>query len=212
MDPIETFEVDDKIVEIHYDEDPQNPRDGEFQDLCNMFICFHKRYQIGDKHDYKFQDYSGWDEMEKQIIKDLDPLEIRPLYLLDHSGISISDHSFGDPWDSGRIGFVLITKKSARETYMVKRISKKTREWAKKCLDDSISELNSYLRGECYGYVIKTKPTEENEEGEELDSCWGFIGDIKYVREEATNSAKVIKIPPKPQKENANQLQLAINT
>jgi len=212
MDPVETFEVDGKIVEIHIDEDPQNPRDKEYQDLCDMFICFHKRYQIGDKHDYKSEDYSGWDEMEKQIIKDLDPLEIRPLYLYDHSGITISSNPFSCPWDSGQIGFVLITKKSARETCMVKRISKKTREWAKKCLDGSIEELDSYLRGECYGYVIKTKPTDEDEEGEELESCWGFGGDIKYVREEATNLAKVIKIPPKPQKENANQLQLVLNT
>lgn len=212
MDPVETFEVDDKIVEIHVDDDPQNPRDKEYQDLCDMFILFHKRYNLGDKHDYKHENYSGWDEMERQIIKDLDPLEIRPLYMYEHSGITIADHPFSCPWDSGQIGFVLITKKSARETCMIKRISKKTREWAKKCLDASISEYDSYLRGECYGYVIRSKPEVEDEEGEELDSCWGFGGDIKYVREEATNAAKAITTKPKPEVENPNQLQLALNT
>lgn len=202
MNDVETFKVGDKTVRICYDEDPQNPRDPNTQDNCDLFICFHKRYNLGDKHDYKSENYNGWDEMEAQIIKDLDPLEIRPLYMLDHSGLTISDHDFNDRWDSGRIGFVLITKESAKETCMVKRISKKTREWATKCLDGSIKEYDDYLRGYCYGYII------EDEDGEQLDSCWGFIGEIDYVKEEATGVAK--DMPPTPKKEDPNQLQLAL--
>ena len=37
-----------------------------------------------------------------------------------------------------------------------------------------------YLRGECYGFII-----EKN--GEEIDSCWGFLGDLREVREDMKN-------------------------
>jgi len=37
-----------------------------------------------------------------------------------------------------------------------------------------VEEMDSYVRGEVYGYVI-----------DEEDSCWGFVGDIKYCIEEA---------------------------
>jgi len=202
MDAIETFNVDDKVVEIYQDEDPSNPRDSEYQDNCDMFICFHRRYNLGDKHNYRFEDYSGWDEMEDQIIKDLDPIEIRRLYLYDHSGLTIADHPFDCPWDSGQIGFALITKKSAREEYKVKRISPKIKKWAKEYLDATIKEYDNYLTGSVYGYIIK------DQDDNQLDSCWGFNGEIEYVKEEATNTAKDITIPPKPEPVNPDQLQL----
>jgi hypothetical protein len=199
MDAIETFKVDDKTVEIHIDDNPINPRDPQYQDNCDMFICFHKRYSLGDKHDYSSEHFNGWDDMEKQIVKDLDPLEIRRLYMLDHSGLTISSAPFDCPWDSGMIGFVLITKEQARKACMVKKITKKTKEWATKYLDATIKEYDSYLRGESYGYYIK------DADGEVLESCWGFGGDIDYVRETATETAKEIKVA---QKEDPNQLQL----
>ena len=40
---------------------------------------------------------------------------ILPLYLFDHSGISISTGSFHDPWDSGQVGFIYASKEKAKE-------------------------------------------------------------------------------------------------
>ena len=37
--------------------------------------------------------------------------------------------------------------------------------------ESMITEMNQYLEGDVWGYVI------EDEEGEQLDSCWGFYGD-----------------------------------
>jgi len=201
MEAIETFKVDDKTVEIHIDEDPSNPRDN---DNCDLFIMFHKRYNLGDEHDYKFVDYDGWDEMEAQIIKDHNPVEIRRIYMYDHSGITISDHTFSDPWDSGMIGFALISRKSALEVMNAKRVTKKIKEWAKKCLDSSIKTYDEYLQGEVYGYVIK------DEEGNDLESCWGFFG-LDYAKRVATETAKGIIVPPKPEVKDPNQLELALN-
>ena len=189
-----------KRLRSYQDEDPLNPRDTEWQDNCDLFILFHKRYNLGDKHDYKHQDYNSWDEMEKQIIKDHNPVDIRRIYMYDHSGLTIKDSPFDCPWDSGMIGFALISRTSALKEMNAKKVTKKVKGWAKTCLDSSINSYDNYLRGNCYGYVV------EDADGEELDSCWGFIGDIDYVRDEAKGAAAFCKSKPK---EDPNQLKLA---
>ncbi|MBQ1716696.1 MAG: hypothetical protein II025_02230, partial [Ruminococcus sp.] len=35
---------------------------------------------------------------------------VLPVYLLDHSGLSVSTHSFNDPWDSGQTGRTAATQ------------------------------------------------------------------------------------------------------
>ena len=183
MNEIKTFKVGNKTVKICLDEEPENPRTNDHSDTM---ICFHKRYSLGDKHDYKYEDYGGWEEFEKQLIKDFDPVEIRPLYMYDHSGLTISSSPFSCPWDSGKIGFILMGKKQARECYMTKRITKEIRERVNKYLNASIEEYDNYLRGSVYGYVI------EDENEEHVDSCWGFNGDLDYIEKEAKETAKAI--------------------
>ena len=202
MSAIETFMVDDKTVEIHVDENPMNPR--EDCDNADTFIFFHNRYNLANDTEYKWSDFNGWDEMEKQIVKDLEPVEIRRIYMYDHSGVTIADHPFSCPWDSGMIGFALISRKSALQEMNVKRVSKKVKEWVKKYLDATIQTYGQYLQGEVYGYIIK------DENDNELDSCWGFFG-MEYVKKEATEIAKKIIVPPKPQEKDPNQLELALN-
>ena len=123
--------------------------------------------------------------------------------MYDHSGITISSSPFSCSWDSGQIGFALITKKQALEACMVKTITKKTKKWAKKYLDASIKEYDSYLQGESYGYII------EDEDDNELESYWGFGGDIDYVEKEATEAAKAIKVSPKPEVKAPNQVEFS---
>lgn len=180
----QTIDRGDKIIEIHTDDDPTNPRNPDFQDHDDVMVCFTKRYNLGDKHDYKSDDYNSWAEMKAQIERDNDVAEILPLYLFDHSGITISTTDFNDRWDSGQIGFVFITKAKAKETHMVKRLSKKVMAQVHKNLLASVEEYDQYLRGDVYGFIIKSKETDE-----ELDSCWGFYGE-KYCIEEAESAAK----------------------
>ena len=213
MNEVETFEVDDKVVKIFHDEDAQNPRDGEFQDNIDKFICFHKRYNLGDKHDYKFENYNDWEELKAQLVKDFNPVEIRTLYLYDHSGITISDGDFGDRWDSGCVGFLLMSRKEVLKNWGGKKVTKALREKVSKFLDATLKEYDSFLRGEVYGYQIFGKDKDgEVDESEELGACWGFLGDIEYVKKEATGEAKAIKVPVKAEVENPNQLTLALDT
>jgi len=143
-----------------------NPRTDE--DNLSIMLCFHKRYNLGDQdHDYDERDYDSFSDMLAEIKKREDPLTILPLYLLDHSGCTISVGSFGDRWDSGMIGFVFVSKQRVREEYGVKRISKKIKSIVDSVIDAEVKIYDAYLKGEVYEYKLY--------DGKNLiDSSFGF--------------------------------------
>jgi hypothetical protein len=165
---MQTYKLtNNKTLEVTQDEYPNNPR---HDDNLSKMICFHGRYNLGDDHNYKHQDYSGWAEMEKAIIENEKPAIILPLYLYDHSGITISTTPFSCKWDSGQIGFIFISKEKLRNEFSIKRVTQKEIERATKILLAELETYDLYLRGEVYGYTLI------NENGEIEDSCFGFIG------------------------------------
>lgn len=137
-------------LEIEQDEYPLNPRT-EWDNVTTM-ICFHKRYNLGDEHDYNTNDFSGWDEMKKQIEYDYNVFSIKPLYLYDHSGITISTSPFSCGWDSGRIGFVFIEEKQWKT--MMGDDMDKSEERLERIIDGEVETYDTYLRGDVYQYKV----------------------------------------------------------
>lgn len=170
-------------VRIFRDENPENPRTG-WENMGTM-VCFHRNYILGDNHDYKSGDYNGWDELEKQIRKDNDVCVILPLYLYDHSGITMNTTGFSCRWDSGQVGFIYITKEKVRQEYGMKRISKEWKEKIESYLVGEVETYDEYLRGDVYGYeVVKVETCNMGcEHEEDISSCWGYYGDsgIEYA-------------------------------
>jgi hypothetical protein len=142
-------------------------------------ICFHNRYDLGDKHDYRSNDYNGWDELKEQIEKDHNVGVILPLYLYDHSGITISTSSFSCQWDSGQVGWTFCTKEEMDSNW-IELSGQDKEERSEVLLKGEVETYDQYLRGDVYGYrVFKV----ENGEEEELDSCWGFYGEQECMNE-----------------------------
>lgn len=156
-------------IEIIQDESPFSPRE---DDNLGTMICFHSGYNLGEKHDYNHQDYDGWDEMKDAIIRNEDVGVILPLYLYDHSGITMNTTGFSCHWDSGQVGWIFISKEKMRKEYSMKRVSKKLIERVKGYLEGEVKTYDQYLTGDVYGYRITNTETDE-----EVDSCWGFYGD-----------------------------------
>jgi hypothetical protein len=180
---MQTYKLaDNKTLEVTQDEYPNNPR---HDDNLSTMICFHNRYSLGDKHTYKHQDYSGWAEMEKAIIKNEKPAIILPLYLYDHSGITISTTPFSCKWDSGQVGFIFISKEKLRKAWDIKRITKHYRELELKILLAEVETYDLYLRGEVYGYTLI------NENGEIEDSCFGYYG-VESILDEFGINEKIV--------------------
>lgn len=177
MEAVKEFKTKDKLLKIFIDESPENPRTA--WDNLGTMVCFHKRYDLGDNHNYSSSDYDSWDEMEKAIIKQEDVAVILPLYLYDHSGITMNTTGFSCGWDSGQVGFIFVSRETLRKEYSVKRISNKIVEKATKLLIGEVETYDQYICGDVYGFKVFKVETCDNgcEHEEEIDSCWGFYGD-----------------------------------
>lgn len=166
-------------IEIHVDQYPLNPRT-EWDNLTTMAF-FHKRYDLGDRDvPFSSAQFNSWGEMEAYIEKELDALYL-PVYMYDHSGITISTKPFSCNWDSGQIGFVYVTKETIRKEFSCKRISKSLAKKVYDLMHGEVTIYDHYLSGDVYGYEIK------DDEGEVVDSCWGYFGEDEC--REAANEA-----------------------
>lgn len=201
MTPIETYEHDGCTINIMEDECVDSPR--EICDNLSTMVFLHKRHQLGDEgHGYKSENYGGWHSLKKAIMKDHSPATIVAVYMMDHSGLTITvnpDHFHAaDPqgWDWGQIGWAFITRDKALSEYGGKNLSAKKREKALKRLLGEVETYDQFIRGEVYGYEV----TDAN--GEFVDSLWGCYG-MDYTKEEAESQAKRHNKSKTQEKENA---------
>lgn len=168
---------DNRVFRLVQDENPESPR--EWSNLGTM-ACFHKRYCLGDKDvPFTSDQFDSWSEMEDHIWKDLDAAVVLPLYLYDHSGITMNTTGFSCRWDSGQVGFIYVTKDKIMEDYGVKSIRRELKEKVEKMLINEVETYDQYLTGDVYGFeIIKITKCDQGHEHEETeDSCYGFFGD-----------------------------------
>ena len=103
--------------------------------------------------------------------------EILPLYLYDHSGITMNTTGFHCPWDSGQVGWTYVSHTEIEKQYY--GLNPQTIERANNTLVGEVKDYDSYLTGDVYGFRYF-------ENGEESDSCWGFLGEVDNFRDEIT--------------------------
>lgn len=175
METIETIEHQGYTIRIVRDSDPQNPR-AEFDHLGTM-VCFHRRYLLGDfgkgckdQPPFRSEDFNGWADMENHIRTVLKAVVVKPIYLYDHSGLSISTKPFSFPWDSGQVGFIYVTREKALSEYNTKRITQRLKEQIDGVLEAEVSDYHAYISGDVFGYVV------EDSDGNHIDSCFGYYG------------------------------------
>lgn len=112
-----------------------------------------------------------------KLLRDIKGMVFLPLYLFDHSGLSISTSDFCEKWDSGQVGWIYMTPKDVIKEYG--EVNNYTIAKAKHLLEIEVELYDYYLRGENYGYQLY----DLNEE-DEIDSCWGFIGELDDIKDD----------------------------
>ena len=95
-----------------------------------------------------------------------------PLFLYDHSGITMNVGGFHDPWDSGQVGYIYTDKKTIMQNvggYYVGnnvdgRFLKTTeRNWKKvayHAMESEVSIYDQYLTGQVYGIITEEFDTD----------------------------------------------------
>jgi hypothetical protein len=166
--PIYTEKIGNFSIEIHTDDDPQNPVEN-FDMLSIFALVNHRNYKVTTK-DCQFSDLRELQEHFKELKNDVVYLPVR---LYDHSGLTCSTsggYPYNDSWDSGLWGYVFITKEKALKEFSCKNFTKKIKDKCIKIMQSEVQYLDDYLINNVYGYQVK------DNDGEILDSCWGFWG------------------------------------
>jgi len=162
-------------IKIVQDPSPESPR--EWDNLGTM-VCVHPRYNLGDEQTNNRRDYSNNQEYLNSIIKNKDICVILPLYLYDHSGVTMNTTGFSCQWDTTKVGWIFVSKEKVRKEYNVKRINKELVEKVTKILVGEVETYDQYLQGDVYGYEIYEVDTCDLgcEHETIIDSCWGYYG------------------------------------
>lgn len=180
----DTTEFGDYTIKIDHDDMAESPREW---DNTGTMVCWHSRYNLGDEHSYLNPDHffhvlSGLYEDEQTEYLEQDQIDrcyevahkkniILPLYLYDHSGITMRTTGFSCSWDSGRVGYIYISHEQARKEYLWERITKKRHAMVEKYLTGEVETYDHFITGSVYGFTI-----EKGEDEEHVDSCWGYFG------------------------------------
>lgn len=170
-------------IKVEQDSMAESPR--EWDNLGTM-VCWHRNYDLGDVDGQKeysdpdmfWYDLAGIEDTDSSLDKAIEQARkkniILPLYLYDHSGITMSTSSFSCQWDSGQVGYIYISLEQVRKEYSCKRVSAKLRKRVEKYLTGEVETYDNFLTGNVYGFTIER----EDADGEDIDvdSCWGFFG------------------------------------
>jgi hypothetical protein len=164
---------------IEQDNDPESPR--EWDNLGTM-VCYHKRYNLGDKKPCGLESpdyFADWYKEEKDQIADL-----IYLYLYDHSSLYLYcqedrvQYLQHEAWDSGRVGFIFVMKEDVRKEWGVKRISKRIRKIVHDNLLSEVKVYSTYLAGGVVGWIVG------DDDDDHIESVWGYY-DTDYAVQEA---------------------------
>lgn len=184
---------------IEQDELLEDPRSW---DNLGTMLCCHRNYSLGDCNSNKETEeqlaeicrkYGKSDEEidemtfaeEVQFILNQDNICGLPLYITDHSGISMQTYRF-DAWDSSFVGLIFVEK----DFYLAQMCLKDEEGWKEKAKETLKSEVETYsdfLEGNVYEWTLyeptvvirqsmdgKELSREIVEEGEMVDSMGGF--------------------------------------
>jgi len=179
----ETTTFGNYTITVANDSDVESPR--EWDNLGTM-VYWHRGYTLGDVDGLKeysdpdmfWYDLAGIEDTDSDLDKAIELANKRnvilPLYLYDHSGITMRTSSFSCQWDSGQVGWIYVSYERLRKEYDRKRISAKQRALAEKYLTGEVETFDQFITNDVYGFNVERN----DEDGDEvhIDSCWGFYG------------------------------------
>jgi hypothetical protein len=169
---LETIEYKSHTIEIMPDYSSENPI--KCSDVLGEYVCWHRRYELGNSTRFKNpEELVSYAKRTNSLLY--------PLYIYDHSGISLSltntQYPFSDRWDSGQLGYVLIDRSKALRQFGKKKLTTQLKKRIEQVIAEEIETYNQFLSGDVFGYVI-------TQNGEEISSCWGFYG-LEFCLSEA---------------------------
>lgn len=155
-------------LEVGIDDCPRNPREDD-GNLC-LLCCAHQKHNLGDVQVKNFNDFTSWDEWLNDFKDHNNVWYAFPLYMIDHSSITLSLNKFSCPWDSGQLGYAIVTQEII-DSGCFQDPSDETA--VRKAVEKEIEAYNSYVNGAVYQFTIT------NLNGDVMEACGGYCDEEK---------------------------------
>ena len=164
----------------------------EYYDLKGIRECFsstflanHGRYYLGDKENPEAGNHGSYEADFIAYLKEYEDLKLSdviylPVYMYEHSGVTISTTPFSCSWDSGQLGYIFEKKETIRKNHNVSRISKKLKEQIEDDLRNEISIYSEYAEGNIFSIDVVSE-NEEDDYGE--DGLSFIVGEEELKKE-----------------------------
>jgi hypothetical protein len=214
MQALDSTVIDGLRVTVYYDEDggASNPRENE-----NIARIYGRtsRYNVGDGEppadEQDALDRGGLRLLARYLRMSKGVVALRAVNVYDHSGVSYStgpiENAGRSGWDSYTAGYAYVTREAWDETgrsddptapyvtderddaSMVRTLAGLTN--AEAMIEYEVREFGQWANGEVYGYVVERAHCDAADcpHDEEVESCWGFIGDSDYAMSEGKEVA-----------------------
>jgi hypothetical protein len=143
-----------------------SPRD---YDNVGTIVAGHRRYGLGDDGapEIDWSDFDGWEAIDRHLRDECGAVAVLPIYMYDHSGITLSTEPFSCPWDSGRVGAIYATAEAVEAILG----EDATEDAILKALRGEVADYSQYVCGDIWCFVI------EDGYGNVIDSCCGFFSE-----------------------------------
>lgn len=161
-------------LKIKLDSAPESPR--KWDNLGSFYTTKNNRYISREIEIYDYErdeefDFGSDADSNIERLSKLGYIAI-PVSVYDHSGWTVFS-GVANGWDSGCIGFYVVSREKIREEFGCKRISKKLLTRVKNIMEWEIKTFNRYVQGEVWGFEI-------TKDDEFFDGCWGFYEQDKF--------------------------------
>jgi hypothetical protein len=180
MEAVETKRIGKYKIDVVQDEDANSP---DYWENDEAFVVYDHRQFSVSRDGFVPRDIFDHISSGKKLY---DGHYVFVLYAYIHSGVALSvgNHNFPDArWDVSSTGFVLVKRQKGMYD----------REKAFKLAEAITEEWNQYLSGDVYGYKVYDMTgceEDDDDEGELVESCWGFYGEPEYCMTEGVSMAE----------------------
>lgn len=158
-------------------EDDPYPVDPREWDHVGTMVTWHGRYDLGDEQ-VQAEDYADVEDLVRELKRERGARCVLPLYLFDHSGLSISTYAEdfrrwdAQGWDWGLVGVIFTTTVRLQEMGSGHLKAARVRS----ILRAEVEEYDDYLRGDVVGFVVR------DERGHDVEACGGFYPEHDLLR------------------------------
>ena len=158
---------------VLYDRNPHNPRKEE---PMTKIVGWHRKYHVSDRDMMEFPDRDSF--LESVRPEDI----VKPLYMYEHGGVALSTEPFSDRWDSGPLGYVMVTPERL-EAIGLKRSET---EQIERNIASEIKVFQAYMNGEVYQIDVHRMA-----DGDVLETPVTTIADIWELDDDALDEAAI---------------------